>query len=244
MNTLVPYEGKLTELALTPTPPGTGTHEPIPVSATAEIICGDCIEAMRTMKSGTVDLVVTDPPYASRYTDRSKRTVANDDGSSWLKPAFREVARLMKPDTFCVSFYGWPKAGLFMAAWRAAGLRPRAHLVWVEGYASKTGTVEYRHEQAYVLGKGEPVPNAIIPDVLDWKYTGNRLPPTQKPVMAILPLVRAFSKPGDLVLDPFCGSGTTLVAAKKLGRSFIGIELERRYCEIAQRRINLVRAAA
>jgi site-specific DNA-methyltransferase (adenine-specific) len=203
----------------------------------SEIICGDCVEAMGRMESGSVDLVLTDPPYIARYLDRSKRAVANDDGSSWLRPAFMEIARLMRPDSFCVSFYGWPKADLFMAAWRAAGLRPSAHLVFIKKYASSRRVVEYRHEQAYLLAKGNPKPASVIPDVIEWRYTGNRFHPTQKPLSAMRPLIRAFSQPGGLVLDPFAGSGTTLVAAAQLGRRAIGIELDPAHCETARSRL-------
>ncbi len=61
--------------------------------------------------------------------------------------------------------------------------------------------------------------------MIDFPYTGNKLHPTQKPVEALMPLIRAFSRPGDLVFDPFCGSGSTLAAAQSLGRDWLGIEL-------------------
>ena len=62
-------------------------------------------------------------------------------------------------------------------------------------------------------------------------------PPTQKPLKLLRRALLASSREGDLVLDPFCGSGTTAVAAKELGRFFVGAELEREYCELASRRI-------
>jgi hypothetical protein len=74
-------------------------------------------------------------------------------------------------------------------------------------------------------------------DVLRWQYTENRLHPTQKPVSGLAPLIRAFSCEGDVVLDPFCGSGSTLVAAHELGRRYIGIELDADHCATAQQRL-------
>ncbi len=80
-------------------------------------------------------------------------------------------------------------------------------------------------------------PSWPIPDVLDFPYSSNRLHPTQKPIEALTPLVEAFTRPGDLVLDPFCGSGSTLEAAQQLGRDWIGIELSNRHYQTARRRL-------
>ena len=62
--------------------------------------------------------------------------------------------------------------------------------------------------------------------MIDWRYTGNRLHPTQKPVGSLQPLIESFCPQGGVVLDPFCGSGSTLAAAGLAGRPYIGIELD------------------
>jgi adenine-specific DNA-methyltransferase len=153
-------------------------------------------------------------------------------------PTYAELYRVLKNDRFLVSLYSWHKVDRFFAAWKAAGFRPVGHLVWAKDYHSNERFVRYTHEQAYLLAKGEPKKPAIaLRDVLDWKYTGDGLHPTQKPVMAFVPLITAFSQPGDIVLDPFIGSGTTAVAARALGRRFIGIEIDPAYARIAQHRI-------
>jgi adenine-specific DNA-methyltransferase len=77
----------------------------------------------------------------------------------------------------------------------------------------------------------------IIGDVIDFVYSGNKLHPTEKPISALLPLVETFSKPGDLVLDPFSGSGSTLHTAKSLGRNYLGIELDAKYHALAVDRL-------
>jgi site-specific DNA-methyltransferase (adenine-specific) len=211
---------------------------PVACDANPRIIHGDCIEVMRAMPSRSVGFILTDPPYVTRYRDRSGRTVANDDNADWLAPAFAEMFRLLKPASFCVSFYGWNKVDLFMAAWRAAGFRPVGHIVFRKRYASKSGFLEARHEAAYLLAKGEVERPALpIPDVLDWRYTGNRLHPTQKPVEVLTPLIEAFTRPGEVVLDPFCGSGSTLIAARDAGRASLGIELDEGHHATATRRL-------
>ena len=94
------------------------------------------------------------------------------------------------------------------------------------------------HEAAYVLAKGYPdFPEKPLNDVQRWIYSGNASHPTQKAVQVIKPLIQAFSQPGDLVLDPFSGSGTTAIAAALSGRDYLGIELEPGYCTLARNRL-------
>ena len=209
------------------------------------VMHGNCVDIMSRMPSGTVDFVITDPPYITRYCARDGRTVANDDNARWLKPAFAQMHRLLKSAAFCVSFYGWNKADLFIDAWRSAGFRIVGHLVFRKKYASSSRFLRYQHEQAYLLAKGDvQLPAQPIPDVLDFPYTGNKLHPTQKPLAALKPLIEAFCPSQGIVLDPFAGSGSTLLAAKQLGRQYIGIEIDEQHCRTATTRLQDPPAAA
>lgn len=205
------------------------------------VIHGDCLNVLKELRTNSVDFILTDPPYLAAYRPRDGRIVQNDDRSDWLLPAFEEMYRVLKPDAVCVTFYGWPSVDLFFAAFRTAGFRPVSHLSFVKRYASFTGYTRAQHEVAYVLAKGRPKkPESPPADVLEWNYTGNRLHPTEKPVSVLLPLVEAFSSPSDIVLDPFCGSGSTLHAAHQLGRRFIGIEIDAGHAVTARRRVEEV----
>ena len=207
-------------------------------SAANSIINGDCIEVMQGLDSESVRFILTDPPYLVNYRDRSGRAILNDQGVEWLKPAFAQMHRVLRRNTFCVTFYGYTKTDLFMDAWKSAGFRVAGHFVFPKKYASSSYHTEYRHEQAYLLAKGWPdKPCRPPPDVINWTYTGNKLHPTQKPVGILKPLIEAFSRPGDIVLDPFCGSGSTLVAALELGRHYIGIELDPAHHQTAAERL-------
>lgn len=203
---------------------------------------GDCIRHLKSLPDRAVDLVLTDPPYLCRYRARDGRTVANDDNDNWLHPAFAEVARVMKEGGFAISFYGWNAVEKFVGAWRAVGLRPVGHIVFRKHYASSTRFLRYEHEQAFLLAKGHPnLPERTIPDVIDWpRYTGNRRHPTEKPVEILRPLIETFSAPGDIVLDPFCGSGSTLEAAQTCGRAFLGVELDAHHFRTASKRMGLL----
>jgi site-specific DNA-methyltransferase (adenine-specific) len=204
------------------------------------IIQGDCIEVLKSLPDRSVDFVLTDPPYLVRYKDRSGRTVKNDCGKhpESVLGAFAELYRVMKPNSLCVSFYGWNRVDAFFRSWKDAGLTPVAHIVFRKKYASARRFVAYEHEAAYLLAKGRPdMPADPISDVLPWHYSGNRWHPTEKSVETLKPIVEVFTKPGDVVLDPFAGSGSSLVTAALLDRQYIGIELEAKYCAHAQRRL-------
>lgn len=203
------------------------------------IFQGDCIEVLKTLPSGSVDFALTDPPYFVRYKDRDGRTIANDDRPESVLGAFTDLYRILKPNSFCVSFYGWSKVDAFLHAWRQAGFKAVGHIVWRKDYASNVGYLSAHHEQAYLLIKGNPAkPAKPLDDVQPWEYSGNKIHPTEKAVSVLTPLIECFSRPGDLVLDPFSGSGSTSVAAALLGRRYLGIELEEKYCTLARKRLS------
>lgn len=203
-----------------------------------DILQGDANEIMAGIPADSVDLIITDPPYGVSYRDRTGRTVQNDDALDAVLPVFGEAYRALKPGGFCISFYGWGSIDRFMGAWKAAGFSVAGHIVWTKDYASRKRYLAYHHEQAYVLVKGRArLPANPIADVQPWTYSGNRAHPTEKAVNILAPLVRAFSKPGDLVCDPFAGSGSTCVAAALAGRDYLGIELDARYCHHARARL-------
>nr|WP_246279230.1 DNA methyltransferase [Paraburkholderia ultramafica] len=163
----------------------------------------------------------------------------NDTNPDSVLGAFKDVYRVLKPDTFCVSFYGWSKVDAFFEAWTDAGFKPVGHLVWQKGYASRAGYLRARHEQAYLLVKGNPQrPAKPLDDVRKWEYSGNRFHPTEKAVSILTPLIQGFSQPGSIVLDPFSGSGSTAVAATLCGRRYLGIELEEKYVTYARNRLD------
>lgn len=213
----------------------------IPIISANTIINGDCLKVLPQIPSNSIHMVLVDPPYLVSYRDRTGRSIKNDDNDMWLKPAFAELYRVLTKNSYAVSFYGWPHIDRFMDAWKSAGFRIIGHLIFPKRYTSTTRHLRYQHEQAYLLAKGYPKEPAYpIGDVIDFVYSGNKLHPTEKPLSALLPLVETFSKPGETVLDSFAGSGSSLAAAKALGRKYIGIEMDATYHKLASERLALL----
>jgi DNA modification methylase len=123
---------------------------------TQQVIQGDGKPALQTLPGESVDFVLTDPPYFVRYKDRSGRSIANDDQPESVLGAFNDLYRVLKPNTFSVSFYGWNSIAAFFEAWKQAGFTAVGHIIWHKSYSSHRGFLNARHEQAYVLVKGHP----------------------------------------------------------------------------------------
>lgn len=183
----------------------------------SRFVLGNCIDVMARIPDNAIDFILTDPPYLVGFRDRSGRTIAGDVNDDWLQPASNEMYRVLKKDALMVSFYGWNRVDRFMAAWKRAG---------------------------FSVAKGSPArPRNPLPDVLGWKYSGNRHHPTEKPVTSLQPLIESFTHPNAIVLDPFAGSGSTCVAALQSGRRYIGIELLEQYHRAGQQRLAAVQRA-
>jgi site-specific DNA-methyltransferase (adenine-specific) len=215
----------------------------IPTSQLINTIAhGDCIDIMRQMPASSIDFIVTDPPYLVNYRDRTGRSIQNDANADWLKPAMMEAHRVLKQNRLMLCFYGWNRIDKFFDAWKDAGFQPVGHIVFRKSYSSNSRFLRYQHEQAYLLAKGRPpLPKQPLTDVMDMPYSGNGLHPTQKPVPALAQLIRSFTLPGELVLDPFAGSGSSCAAALLTGRKYIGVELDAEYHQVATLRLSRVK---
>lgn len=210
-----------------------------------KVIRGDCLEVMKQIPDKSVDLVLTDPPYgmdyqSSRRTDKFEK-IENDISLEWVRPFLLEVFRILKDDTHIYFFCNDYAISEFRRELVSTGFTPKRTLVWVKNnhtsgdlegdYGNKTEFILYAQKGRRELnGKRETnvINCARVPDMQH---------PTQKPTQLLQFLLEKSTSKGEIVLDPFLGSGTTAVAAKQLNRNFIGIEISEKYCEIARKRI-------
>ena len=198
---------------------------------------------------GLVDCVITDPPYSGRtHEGHDSGARAGRDGSSrkGLGYAAWSMADVTKNvPAFCAACRGWVVvmtdhvlAMPIQAAMEASGRYAFAPLPWYvpgsrvrlvgDGPSSWTAWIVVSRTSAQ--HRWGTLPGGYM-------QRGNQLHMGGKPEELMAALVADYSRPGDLVLDPYMGSGTTLAAAKRLGRRAIGIEIDERACEIAAKRL-------
>lgn len=191
---------------------------------------GDC-RYVTAWQSDT-HVLVTDPPYGISYKSRQgkHRSIAGDEST-----ALRDTVLGMWGDRPALVFGSWRSP-------RPDGVRVRI-VWWKRGNGPGMGDLSMpwgtSDEEIYVLGRGfrgRRRPNVIVTDTSQSALTRKIGHPTPKPMPVMTELVECC--PTDWVIaDPFAGSGSTLVAAKMLGRRAIGVELEDRYCDIIIRRL-------
>src|SRR5262245_61582459 len=96
----------------------------------------DAVTLLPVFPAESVDFVLTDPPYLVGYRPRDGRRCGADSNDYWLRPVFKELFRILKPNSLCATFYGWPQIDRFMAVWKEVGFRPVSHLVWRKEHCS------------------------------------------------------------------------------------------------------------
>jgi site-specific DNA-methyltransferase (adenine-specific) len=205
------------------------------------IFHGDSREVLPFLKVG---MVVTDPPYGTQnlaggYGRRQLhspggklgRIIQGDQDLSVLESAYRPMVSAIE-NGWAFVFFAARRLPEFAALCSAEWF---GELVW-DGAAPGLGyTIRYQHESIAALRIGSPpTPDRALISVMRHYGEGTNDHPHQKPLGLLKSLIRFGT---GVVLDPFMGSGTTLRAAKDLGREAIGIEIEERYCEIAAERL-------
>lgn len=192
---------------------------------------GDAVDWLKSLPDNSVDLLVTDPPYESLEKHRKTGTTTrlkNSKSSSndWFSifpndrfaELFAEVYRVLKPNAHFYLMCDQETMFHAKPIGEAAGFKFWKPLVWDKCAIGMGYHYRARYELVLFFEKGKRKLNNLgIPDVLTFKRV-HRGYPTEKPVALFETLIEQSTQPGDVVADPFFGSGASLVAAKRLSR--------------------------
>lgn len=220
-----------------------------------QVICGDSLESVRRMGDRSIGMVMTDPPFFINIgqpdtqdagTDPWTEIASIESAARWAEPLMREFARVVRPGGAVVLMAGPRASAAWILAAESAGLTWMAEIVvlWSQGKprARKFGSL-HTHLLWFSVPGARHAWNthkrAIYSNIIVCQKVPRSLMvhPAQKPVELTTFLISLLSRSGDVVLDPFCGSGSTLVSAELCGRAWIGIDQEERNCRIARRRV-------
>lgn len=206
------------------------------------VICGDCLKLFKKIPDGSIDAIITDPPYGL-----NKEGIYNDVDLSIFYKSLPECYRVLKENGWFITFFSTkflPKLfenNPFSYFWQIVLYCPEGAV------RSPIGTTKFM--SCFVFKKGNPkiiqknkdifidTPGKMVePD------EGFINHPTPKPKHFIKEVMKMFVEEKSLILDPFIGSGSVAVACKQLNRNFIGFEIDQNYVKIAESRlVNLER---
>jgi len=220
---------------------------------------GDCLRLMKEIPDNSIDLIITDPPFAIGFKARRgnyNRTGARVlDGYQEVDPSnygaftsawITEAYRVLKETGSMYVFSGWNNLKEILIALDDAGFVTINHLIWKYQFGvftkRKYVTSHYhipfvvKNPKKYIFNKVEHYPEDVW--VIKREYwTGKQKTPTKLPLALVSKILRFSSDEGDLVLDPFLGSGTVAVAAKVMNRRYLGFEVVEDYCDFARTRL-------
>lgn len=213
-----------------------------------KIVCGDCRKELEELEDGSVDCVLTDPPYGINYVSNFRtvesevvKAIANDGISEALKlwdETCKILVRKMKPDAHLYCFTSWKVYPQF-ATVTAHYFKIKNCLIWEKNNWSMgdlDGNYAEQYEMIIFATNGNKKLNGgRDTNILHFDRVANSslLHSCEKPVDLLLYLIEKSTDTGDLVIDPFAGSGSALVAAKNTGRQYWGCELDEENHRIA-----------
>lgn len=213
----------------------------------ATLYLGDCREVAPQLARGSVDLMVTDPPYGIAFKGRAHNfaTMDGDTDPTWVPDAIATCLRALRGNRHLYVFGRWDLSAL--------PVTEPCELVWDKGHAGigQNGAWSRSHELITFTtftpsrsnrerGDGRlavRMRRASVLRVPRLNSRQNSRHPTEKPVLLLRQLIESSSVIGETVFDPFAGSGSTLEAAIVEGRQAVGIEVDERYAEVAAQRL-------
>ena len=216
------------------------------------VLCGDATtpaDIKRLMAGESADLVFSDPPYNVAYTGYTEDhlTIKNDSMTpeqfqTFLESSFRSYRGLVKTGASLYICHSSSMQREFQGAMEAAGFQVRCQIIWAKNtFAWGFGRYKFQHEPIFyghVAGEKDPWYGDKSQSTLweEKKPAANRLHPTMKPVELVERALVNSSKAGDIVVDLFGGSGSTLIGCERTGRKARLMEIDPKYAEVIVKR--------
>ena len=217
-----------------------------------KLYCDDCLNIMKQIENESIDLIVTDPPYLIKYKTNYRKNkdhdfcseILNDDNEQLIIDYIKECYRILKNNTAMYMFCNCDKVDFFKQELENAGFKIKNMIIWVKNnWTAGDLKAQFgkQYEIIFLVNKGRKCFNGKrITDV--WMFdriSGKKqLHQNQKPVDLLKQCILKHSDENDIIFDGFMGSGSTGVACIETGRKFIGVELDKKYFEIAKERID------
>ena len=208
---------------------------------------GDCLEIIRSWPDNFIDAVITDPPWFTPTTHcQSRISWQRNYGDLsplkvWWEVISKEIKRILKPTGHYITFCNGDSLAAFYPG--IYSVFPKIDtLVW-DKIRPGLGSIWRGQHELIIAARMEDSKRKddgiLRADVLRYEATpsAEREHPVEKPIKMLKALIDAVTLDGELVFDPYCGSGTTLVAAQDLERNWIGIDIDLKYVKSAEKRV-------
>ena len=209
----------------------------------------DCLEGMKRISGGSVDLIVTDPPYLINYSrhvkgHRFENKILNDNNPELISKYIKECYRILKNNSAMYMFTSHKTVDFFKQELENTGFNVKNMIIWDkqrQGMGDTSTVFGFQYELIFFVSKGQPkIRGKRLSDIWSFpKVVGrNQVHQNQKPIELIERCVTKHSNEGDVVFDGFMGSGTTAIACINTNRNYIGFELDQEYYRASIERIN------
>lgn len=216
----------------------------------ATLYCGDSNDL--DLPRGSVDLLVTDPPYGINWRSRGRHDpISGDESNDWVKDSLKHHLKALRVNRHFYVFGPDVVSDLTVC--------PTVELIWDKGRMSATGNMEipwspgheritfglyspYKSHKNVGAGAVRMRRSSVLRFPKQNNGRGSFTHPNEKPVGLLRAIVESSSQFDEVVYDPFAGSGSTLVAAVLEGRRAIGVEIDEKYCEVIAKRLQQIRS--
>lgn len=227
-----------------------------------QIYCGDALQLMKLLPSACIDLIITDPPFGIDFKAKRRnynrkaqrvlegyREIPQNEYLEFSRQWLREAHRSLKLSGSLYVFSGWNNLKDLLIALDEVGFITINHLIWKYQFGvftrRKFVTSHYhilfvvKHGEKYKFNKIDHYPEDVWFIKREY-WRGKIKTPTKLPAKLVEKIILYSSDKGDLVFDPFVGSGTVCEVAKKLGRNFLGFEIAKEYYDFACQRLAMI----